>query len=96
MYKQKQIEGITRALCGNFRKGVKGDNLCGQLAFKCECKCKHFERAENLYNTGYRKITEGSVVLTREELEEILVNYVPQSCIDEICKEFTEGKSCEG
>ena len=48
--------------------------------------------AENLYNAGYRKIHENAVVLTREELEEALVNYVPQSLIDEICKKLTEGE----
>jgi hypothetical protein len=72
MDKQKQIEGIARAMCGNFRKGVKGDNLCGQLALKCDCKCKHIARAENLYNAGYRKIPENAVVLTREQYEKDL------------------------
>ena len=33
-------------------------------------------------------IPEGAVVLTREKFEEVLVNYVPQECIDEICKEL--------
>lgn len=78
MDKQKQIEGITRALCGNFRKGVKGDNLCGQLALKCECKCKHIARAENLYNAGYRKIPENAVVLTGTKAEEHFVDLLTE------------------
>lgn len=79
MDKQKQIEVITRVLCGNFRKGVKGDNLCGQLALKCECKCKHIASAERIYNAGYRKIPENAVVLTgtetEERIEDLLVNF---------------------
>ena len=42
---------------------------------KCDFKhgmCNAYRHAEALYNTGYRKLPEDSVVLSREEQEKIL------------------------
>ena len=88
MNKQKQIEEMARTFGGcHITPNCK---VC--CAYSGSTDCPNKTRAEDLYNAGYRKIPEGAVVITREELEDILVNYVPQSCIDEICKEITEGK----
>ena len=42
----------------------------------CDCvyrkSCERYSLAEELYNAGYRKIPEGSVVLTREEHQKYL------------------------
>jgi hypothetical protein len=67
MDKQKQVEEMARDICGNF--GVAIENKCGPLNFQCDCKCKWFNIAERCYNAGYRKIPEGSVVLTKEEYD---------------------------
>ena len=56
--KQKQIEEMAKVYCQN---GFK----CGE---NCQTNgCRVYEVCTELYNAGYRKIPEGSVVLTREE-----------------------------
>ena len=115
MDKQKQIEEMARIILVNCGE-------CYTCKYKDELHCADLLSAEELYNAGYRKIPEGAVVLTREELKahdkalvkkfaerlkETLENCSPidgydledlefdgetiQECIDEICKEITEG-----
>ena len=49
---------------------------------------KALQYDRNQYDKGY---SDGSKAAA-ERLEEVLVNYVPQRLIDEICKELTEDK----
>lgn len=56
--KEKQIEEMGKILCNDM--GCK----------YCE-RCYDLMKAESLYNAGCRKIPEGSVVLTKEEYEEL-------------------------
>ena len=63
MYKQEQIEEMAQ--CKN------------AFGFICnDCKfinaCERYDLAEELYNAGYRKIPEGSVVLEKEEYERLV------------------------
>lgn len=64
MDKQKQLEEMTRDICGNF--GVKIENLCGPLNFQCDCKCKWFGVAERFYNAGYRKLDDHAIMALRK------------------------------
>lgn len=62
MNKEKEIKDICKVICAT----------CAQFD-GCAINCKaHRDTAEALYNTGYRKSSEDSVVLSREE-HEILV-----------------------
>lgn len=66
--KQKQIEEMARVMCSNSK------------AFSCKAcnwgaipNCKEHETATKLYNAGCRKIPEGSVVLSKEEYNALLL-----------------------
>lgn len=62
MDKQKQIEEMARIIC----KNGANDGDCDKCGF--HKKCYKFKDAGSLYNAGYRKINEGAVVLTREDM----------------------------
>lgn len=67
MEKQKLIEEMAQVI---FNRGVALDGI--DFAFGTKGS-DHFDRiATALYNAGYRKIPEGAVVLTIEELEEMV------------------------
>ena len=57
--KQKQIEEMAQCK-NNF------GFTCGECSYKTSV-CERYKLAEELYNAGYRKIPEGSVVLTDKE-----------------------------
>ena len=86
MTKKQQIEEIAKAICFN----------------KCKfCEnCYFLKLAEIVYNTGYRKIDEGSVVLTKEEYEtlknegaEIAKDYQEMARFyDEKCEELDQAR----
>ena len=66
MTKQEQIEEMAKYVCNVcdfkcdwFQSGMKEDSICTTAQ----------ETAEALYNAGYRKIQDGTVVLSREEYE---------------------------
>jgi hypothetical protein len=70
MDKQKQIEEMCEILntdCGDCEN-------CAFLGVKWEkgVDCIYLFMAEALYNVGYRKIPKGSVVLTDDELNEVI------------------------
>ena len=68
MNKQKQIEEMARTFGGcHITPNCK---VC--CAYSGSTDCPNKTRAEDLYNAGYRKIPEGSVVLTGEELEKYM------------------------
>lgn len=69
MDKQKQIEEmeIAKTLCANCRKDGYS---CSLYSSDDDWVCvQERERAEALYNAGYRKIPEGVVILTKAEYE---------------------------
>ena len=86
MTERQQIEEIAKAICFN----------------KCKfCEnCYFLKLAEIVYNTGYRKIDEGSVVLTKEEYEtlknegaEIAKDYQEMARFyDEKCEELDQAR----
>ena len=80
--KQKQIEEMAKVL---------HDGNAHRYADWVEYTNADLTLALKLYNAGYRKIPENAVVLTREELENVMVSYVPQGFIDEIIEKL-EGK----
>lgn len=57
--KEKQIEEMGKILCNDM--GCK----------YCE-RCYYLMKAENLYNAGYRKITNDLVVLNRDEYNNLI------------------------
>lgn len=64
----KEIEQMQKIIC----------NRCGQFD-GCSISCKaHKDLAEALYNAGYRKLPEDSVVLSREEYEKLKSLYDTQ------------------
>ena len=72
MDKQKQIEemvGHITIKCESCVCGCEDCEFCTESKAYCRSRC----HAAELYNAGYRKIPEGSVVLTREEYE-VLTN----------------------
>lgn len=80
--KQNQIEEMAELL-----------NDCPYIAASIGCN-KHegsVKIAEFLCNAGCRRIPEGAVVLTRDEL----IPSIMADKIDEICKEITEGQNDE-
>ena len=81
MDKQKQIEEMTKIVCDRYKNG-----RCDVEDRVCSNKCTVYLRAEVLYKLGYRKIPEGSVVLTREEHQKYLAYKIiePQirGCLD--------------
>lgn len=65
----KEIEEMARVACEHFDY-----DMVGQPCTKCRTYNKHcytIHKAEILYNAGYRKLPEDSVVLTREECERL-------------------------
>ena len=61
---KQMIEEMARVICGF---ACDYDN-CDVCPFDCtNAPCEHHDYAINLINAGYRKIPEGSVVLTDEK-----------------------------
>ena len=50
MSKEKQIEEMTELICDNYANGK-----CATDGFVCNRDCEYKDRAELLYNAGYRK-----------------------------------------
>lgn len=77
-----EIEAIAKVLndcCNHYDEfGRHLGNKCAHCEYWCDTNnicCSYNEKeAEALYNAGYRKIPEGSVVLTREEYEQDLMD----------------------
>ena len=66
--KYEQIEEMARAACEHF-----DCDMAGQPCTKCKTYDKHcytIHQAEILYNAGYRKLPENSLVLSKEEFEQ--------------------------
>jgi hypothetical protein len=65
----KQIEEIAKELCPHYDNG----NCYYEVTEVCECccGCEFCWAVSQVLNAGYRKIPEGAVVLTKEELEKM-------------------------
>lgn len=63
--KEKQIEEMARAICPNSKEWS-----CKACNWGAKPNCDAYKNAEKMYNTGYRKIPDGSVVLSIEEVDE--------------------------
>ena len=61
--KENQIEEMAKVLCIN-------DNFQCNTCPSME-KCFNYSHAKKLYNAGYQKLPEDTVVLSREEYEEL-------------------------
>lgn len=68
MDKQQQIEEMAKFM--HYKAHGKDKDCDNEKCEMCWCSCKN--DAESLYNAGYRKIPEDSVVLSRKEQEKIL------------------------
>lgn len=73
MNDKQQIEEMASIIC----KETSNKGVCEKCAFKKHTQfgfvyqCPKFDSAEDIYNAGYRKIPEDSVVLSREEYEKL-------------------------
>ena len=67
MNKQQQIEEMAVIGCVRTPQAHTAEE-CGKCDFK-NGQCNAYRHAEALYNAGYRKLPEESVVLSREEYE---------------------------
>lgn len=66
MNKQEQIEEMAVIGCVRNPQAHTAEE-CSKCGFKQGC-CNAYRHAEALYNAGYRKIPEGALVMTKEEL----------------------------
>ena len=67
MNEEQQIEEMAKIYC-------KTEFLCNK---GCQTEgCRIYEICDTLYNAGYRKVPEDSVVLSREEYIDLSRNYV--------------------
>lgn len=89
MNKQQQIEEMARAMCEPFDRA-----MVGQPCTKCRTydrNCYTIHQAEALYNAGYRKIPEDSVVISIEEYEKLKYTWITDSdAYKKGCKETAE------
>lgn len=67
MTKQEQIEEMAVIGCVRNPQAHTAEE-CAKCDFK-QGQCNAYKHAEKLYNAGYRKIQDGTVVLSREEYE---------------------------
>lgn len=81
--RNQEIEELAKVLCVN-RKPLK----CKDCVIRGMCEFK--ETAKEVYDAGYRKIDENSVVLTREEAEQV---YGTVKNHGELLKDLQEAKS---
>lgn len=66
MNKQQQIEELAKFM--HYSAHGKDKNCKNGKCAKCWCVCKN--DAELLYDAGYRKVTDGAVILMPEERDE--------------------------
>ncbi len=90
MDKQKQIEEMAYLM-----SGCINCRAYDELHPKCQCFIQNELNATKLYNAGYRKIPEGSVVLTEEEFCEFRedsakVKFLKKEIQKQAVKEFAE------
>ena len=57
---------MAQFICGRSK-----DDICILDKCSCDCNCGWVRPAEAIYNAGYRKLPEDSVVLSREEYEKL-------------------------
>lgn len=69
MTDKQQIEEFTKITCDMYRRDY--EKKCAGVQ-ECDMKCLQYQRCEALYNIGWRKVPENAVVLTQEELEEMV------------------------
>lgn len=84
MDKQNQIEEMARIICDNYNNGG-----CEIDGYVCNYRCSNYVDCERLYNAGYRKIPEGAVVLSFEDL------VMRDEKIKTLCKRKTAEKFAE-
>lgn len=82
--KEKQIEEIANAIC-SYCKGMTEEE-CERGKECCEWR---LHEARSYYEQGYRKIPEGSVVLSKEEYDEL------KGRAEEVFNEMTERMKAE-
>lgn len=75
MNKEQQIEEMAKFM--HYKAHGKDKDCDNEKCEMCWCSCKN--DAEALYNAGYRKIDKDSVVLSREEYEQLKQTIISQS-----------------
>ena len=83
--KEKQIQEIAQIICGRSK-----DDICIIDNTSCDSSCYWARKAESIYNVGYRKYPEDSVVLSKEEYKRITKELVTEQRATEIAKEYFE------
>ena len=97
--KEKQIEEMANICCGSeiscSQCFKEYKNITGIKIKKRADHCQAYNYAENLYNAGYHKLTEDSVVLSRKEFDEFRkdqaeVKFLKRKIIEQARKETAE------
>ena len=83
--KEKQIQEIAQIICGRSK-----DDICIIDNTSCNSSCYWARKAEAIYNVGYRKYPEDSVVLSKEEYKRITKELVTEQRATEIATEYFE------
>ena len=88
--REMQIEEMAQIICGRSK-----DDICLIDKTSCDSSCRWARNAEAIYNAGYRKLPEDSIVLSREESQALkkqieyweIETKVARKYIDEVRKE---------
>ena len=85
MDKQKQIEEMAKIMC------TKTYARCSNCSCEVPTACNIYKYAVKLFYANYRKIPEGSVVLTEEEFNEFRQTIITQSQeYTKLCNEMND------
>lgn len=92
MTDEKQIEEMARVICNRYSEVTE---RCRIDNCDCNYACHYYDKAKKLYEQGFCKIPEGSVVLTREEAERfrgqtVNIKKVKAQARKEAVREFIE------
>ena len=75
MSKEKQIEEMAELICDNYTNGK-----CATDGFICNHNCEYKDRAERLYNAGYRKQSENATLEAVDKFRSELINKFIDLC----------------
>ena len=91
MEKEKQIEEMARALCGNSYNAEKG--YCNKFDTECDFQCSAYLKSKRVYALGYGNTKEA----LKDFAERVKAKIEADKYTPEIVKEYyeQEAKECE-
>lgn len=90
MRKEKQIEGLARAICKSSSNRGRCE-VCGFFKYK---SCHKFEMADDAYNAGYRKQSEGEWIFEHEFYGKMLCSNCKEEALVNECNEYVDSDFC--